>query len=132
MAGKRRTAAKLARMEASDTFVARTRASTRGGPAGLVPRLAGVRWDRVARVALLVVLVAILILYIGPARSYWTTWNESKAKQAEVAELEKENKRLKQRAAALRDPATVEEEARKLGMVAPDERAYSVTGIKQR
>ena len=33
----------------------------------------GIRWDRVSRVALLVVLLGMLFLYIGPARSYWST-----------------------------------------------------------
>ena len=88
-----------------------------------------IRWDRVGRVALLVVLVGVLALYINPARSYFTTWHESKSRGAEVAALEKENERLRARRDELRNPAALEREARELGMVRPGERAYVVEGL---
>jgi cell division protein FtsB len=90
---------------------------------------ARVRWDRVARVALLVVLVGVIGLYVGPARSWVSTLSESKSRNAEVARLERENERLRQRRAQLRDPQALEREARRLGMVKPGERAYVVEGL---
>lgn len=89
----------------------------------------GVRWDRVGRVALLLVLGLIVLLYVGPARSYVTTWQEAKRKRAEVRRLERENVRLQARRRAFADPRRVELEARRLGMVRPGERAFVIQGL---
>jgi hypothetical protein len=89
----------------------------------------GIRWDRVGRIGLLVVLVGILGLYVGPARSYFSTRGEAGVKRAEVQRLQRENVRLRQRRAALRSPKALEREARRLGMVRPGERAYVVRGL---
>jgi cell division protein FtsB len=86
----------------------------------------GIRWDRVSRVTLLVVLLGILFLYIGPARSYWSTVQEAKHRRAEVSDLKRENAKLRAHRAALRNPASLEREARRLGMVRPGERSYVV------
>ena len=83
-----------------------------------------VRWDRVGRVALLVVLGGVLLLYAGPARSYWQTWRESRAKHAELRRLEGEHARLLERRRELREPASLMREARRLGMVRRGERAF--------
>lgn len=86
----------------------------------------GIRWDRVGRVALLLVLGLLLLLYIRPASSYVSTWQESKQRHAEVKRLERENVKLRARRAALRDNEALELEARRLGMVKPGERAFVV------
>jgi cell division protein FtsB len=86
----------------------------------------GIRWDRVSRVALLVVLLGMLFLYVGPARSYWSTVQEAKHRRAEVSRLKHENTKLRARRDALRNPAALEREARRLGMVRPGERSYVV------
>lgn len=88
-----------------------------------------VRWDRVGRVALLVVLVVIAALYVNPARALWSAWQESKQRQAQVRALERERDMLARRVRALRDPVVIEAEARRLGMVRPGERPYVVTGL---
>ncbi len=88
-----------------------------------------IRWDRVGRVALLCVLVAIVLLYIGPARSYWTARGEAERKNAEVTRLEREHARLKERRKALTQPQTLEAEARKLGYVKPGEQAYVIEDL---
>jgi cell division protein FtsB len=90
---------------------------------------ARIHWERVGRIALLVVLVGVLALYVNPLRSYVTTWNESKSRNADVAQLERENARLRARRAELRDDRALEREARRLGMVRPGERAYVVEGL---
>jgi len=92
--------------------------------AGRGRRTAGIRWDRVGRVALLMVLAFILFLYVGPAKTYVATLKESSARSTEVQRLAGENQRLRERRAALRDPAVLEAEARRLGMVRPGERPY--------
>ena len=93
------------------------------------PARGGVRWDRVGRVALLLVLGLILLLYLGPARSFYSTWQESHSKRDQVRGLTAENARLNARRRALGDPRTLEAEARKLGMVRPTERAFVVKGL---
>jgi cell division protein FtsB len=80
-------------------------------------------------VGLLIVLVAILGLYVGPARSYFATRSQAAEKRAVVQKLQRDNAKLKARARALRDPAALEREARRLGMVRPGERAYVVKGL---
>lgn len=91
--------------------------------------MAQIRWDRVGRVALLFVLVGILALYVGPARSYFTTKTEAAEKRSEVLRLEREHDRLLERRKALRDPATLEREARALGYVKPGEKAYAIEDL---
>ena len=93
---------------------------------------ARIRWDRVGRVALLLVLLLIVYLYVGPVRSWWSTWQDSKAKQAQVQRLEHENAQLRARRAALGTPKALEREARRMGMVRPDERPFVVRGLPQR
>lgn len=91
-----------------------------------------VRWDRVGRMALLFVGVLLIYLYIGPLTSYVSTWQEASSQRADVAELREENRKLRERRRQLRDPAILEREARKLGMVPADERAFVVKGLAGR
>ena len=88
-----------------------------------------IRWDRIGRIALLLVLLGVLALYVNPARSWWSTKQESAQRGAEVAELERENARLRARRAQLKDPRFLENEARRLGMVKPGERGFVIEGL---
>jgi len=94
-----------------------------------LPARAHVRWDRVGRIALLLVLLGVLALYINPLRSYWSTRQESAQRAREVHDLKRENEVLRARRDRLKDPRTLEAEARRLGMVRPGERAYVVEGL---
>ncbi|WP_205699507.1 septum formation initiator family protein [Conexibacter sp. SYSU D00693] len=89
----------------------------------------GIRWDRIGRVGLLVVLVGLLYLYVGPTITYVETWREAGSRRAEVQKLKVENRKLRERRAALQDPRVLEAEARRLGMVKPGERGYIVKGL---
>lgn len=88
-----------------------------------------VRWDRVGRVALLVVLLLVALAYVGPARSLLSTWQTSNAKHAQLRDLQREHAALLRRVHQLRDPRTVQAEARRLGMVRPGEQSYVVQGL---
>ncbi|MDO8185938.1 septum formation initiator family protein [Conexibacter sp. JD483] len=90
-----------------------------------------VRWDRVGRIALLLLLAGVVALYVQPARSYVSTWRDSNAKQQQVSELQREHDALEARSRSLREPRTVETEARRLGMVRPGERPYVVSGLPE-
>src|SRR5918911_412471 len=91
---------------------------------------AGVRWDRVGRVTLLLVLAGILLLYVGPAVTYVQTWRESKARQADLRALQRENARLLARRRALEDPQSLVLEARAMGLVRRGERAFVIEGLR--
>ncbi len=88
-----------------------------------------VRWDRIGRLALLFVALLLIYLYINPARTYLATWQESRTKRDEVSQLQREHAELGRRSRALRAKGSVETEARRLGMVKRDERAYVVRGL---
>jgi cell division protein FtsB len=88
-----------------------------------------IRWDRVGRVALLCVLALVLFLYVGPTRSWISTYGEAKRKRAEVAQLKDRNAELRARKAYLKRPSSLEREARRLGMVKAGERAYVIEGL---
>ena len=81
------------------------------------------------RIALLCVLAGVVYLYIGPTRTWISTYREAKERRAVVAELREENDRLRDRRDALRRPAVVEAEARGLGMVRDGEKAFVVRGL---
>jgi cell division protein FtsB len=91
----------------------------------------GIRWDRVGRVALLVVLIGVVALAVGPAINLLSTWQEANARNAQVERLERENAKLRARKQALNDEATLEREARRLGFVKPGERPYVVRGLPE-
>jgi len=93
------------------------------------PRRSSIRWDRLGRVALMSTLVVILLLYLSPAKHWLEQSSTARAHEEELRELNTENQRLKRRVGALRDPDALEREARKLGMVRQDERAYVIQGL---
>lgn len=112
---------------ASGTATARAPRRRASASAGL--KAGGIRWDRVGRVALLALLGVILLMYVSPAKHWWEASRTASAQSQELQHLEAENKRLKERAATLKNPDTLELEARKLGMTRSDERAFSVDGL---
>ena len=88
-----------------------------------------VRWDRIGRIALLFVGLLLIYLYINPLRTYVSTYQEAKTKRGEVAALQQEHDALLRRQRELRSRGSIETEARRLGMVRRDERAYVVRGL---
>ena len=103
---------------------ATARAPRRRASAGL--KAGGIRWDRLGRVALLVLLGAILLMYVSPAKHWWESTRTAAAQSQELQHLEAENERLRERSELLEDPDTLELEARKLGMTRSDERAFVI------
>jgi cell division protein FtsB len=85
-----------------------------------------IRWDRVGRWALICVFAFVIYLYIGPARTWVSTYAEAKRKREDVAALRGENQALRERRRQLARRGAVELEARKLGMVKAGEKLYVV------
>ncbi len=88
-----------------------------------------VRWDRVGRVSLLVVLTAVAGVYMQQGLRYLSTRAQDKQQQRIVQQLSRENAALLREQNSLNNPATIERDARVLGMVRPGERPYVVTGL---
>lgn len=95
----------------------------------VAPRRSGatrVNWERLGRIALVVVLFAVLASYLNPVVNFVQTWHDARTGKEHLVELQRENAALKQRSRALSDPAVLVREARKQGMVRPGEQAYVI------
>jgi cell division protein FtsB len=88
-----------------------------------------IRWDRLGRIALVLVLFAVLVSYLNPLVNLLQAWQGSKSSTAELAQLKQERVELTRRLREVSSPATLEREARRLGMVKPGEHAYIVHGL---
>jgi cell division protein FtsB len=94
-------------------------------------RRARVRWDRLGRTTLLIVLVIVAGLYMQHTLSYLSTRSQTDQQVSIVHQLTRDNARLLRQQRALNNPATIAQDARALGMVRPGERPYVVTGLKR-
>ncbi len=88
-----------------------------------------VNWERLGRVALVIVLFAVLASYLNPVVNFVHAWQASKASKQQLISLAKQNADLRRQASADSSGAVLVREARKLGMVRPGERAYVVHGL---
>ncbi len=88
-----------------------------------------IRWDRIGRIGLLVVLIVVAGLYVQQALAYLSVRGQAHEQQSLVRNLQRQNAALTRQQSSLRNPATVEREARRLGMVRLGERPYVITGL---
>jgi cell division protein FtsB len=88
-----------------------------------------IRWDRVGRVALVLVLFGVMVSYLNPLVNLVDAWRDSKASEERLIELRAKHDKLTQQVRDAGTPLVLEREARKLGMVRPGERAYVVRGL---
>ena len=92
-------------------------------------RAGAIRWDRLGRHALRLLFIGVVLLYIHPLLSIWSTRQDAGKRRAEVVRLAEEKRVLQRRITALRGDKALEREARRLGMVRRGERAYVITGL---
>jgi hypothetical protein len=92
-------------------------------------RQSRVRWDKVGRVALVLVFAAVMASYVSPALNFFDAWRDSKSERSSLAELQAENAKLHQRLATVDGSDAAERAARKGGMVQVGEGAYYVRGL---
>jgi cell division protein FtsB len=90
---------------------------------------ARVRWDRVGRVAMALVAIALFYLYVSAGVRMLSTIGQARSDSGAVAALQRENVLLTREHAALGRRNTLEEEARRLGMSKKDEIQYLVSGL---
>ena len=112
----------------------RSRSATRRRPAARKARPSArsgpsrIKWDRVGRVALTLVLVAVLYSYLGPSVDFVKTYTGTTAAKAKLHDLLGQNRRLHDRIQSAEDPLVVEHEARAQGMVAEGETPVVIRG----
>jgi hypothetical protein len=93
------------------------------------PAGARVRWDRLGRAAMLCVLAALVYLYLSVGVHMLSTWRQSHRDSAAVIAMEHEHTLLLRQHATLSSQATLEGEARQLGMMKKGEQPYLVSGL---
>jgi cell division protein FtsB len=100
------------------------RPAARSGPSRI-------KWDRVGRVALTIVLAAVLYSYLNPAIDFVKTYTATTAAKAKLHELQHVNRRLHRQVQSAEDPIVVDREARAQGMVSPGETPIVIHGLNR-
>lgn len=119
-----------ARAYAAGRAAPRRRPAARRRPAPR-RRQSRVNWDRLGRVALTIVLAAIMVSYLNPLIGFVHSYRGSGAAKQRLQELMVENRSLHRRVQASDDPVIVEREARRQGLIQPGERPYVVHGLNR-
>jgi cell division protein FtsB len=88
-----------------------------------------VRWDRIGRVGLLVVLCVVAGVYVQQALAYLAVRSQADHQRAIVHQLSRANAGLRAQQTSLNSEATIVSDARALGMVRVGEHPYEVTGL---
>jgi cell division protein FtsB len=110
------------RAYAAPRRASRRRVGRRTGPSRI-------RWDKLGRIALVLVLFFVLASYLNPLVNLLQAWQGSKSSEAQLTQLKQEKTELRQQLRGVSSPAALEREARRLGMVKPGEHAYIVHGL---
>ena len=90
---------------------------------------AGVRWDRVGRLAMLFVLAALLYLYLSAGVHMLSKWSQARRDARAAVALQREHGQLMRQHRVLGEQRTIEVEARQLGMIRPGEQPYVASGL---
>jgi cell division protein FtsB len=88
-----------------------------------------IHWDRVGRVALTLVLFAVLYSYLNPVIDFVKTYTATTAAKAQLHKAQHENTRLHWRVQHADDPVVINAKARAQGMIAPGEKPIVVRGL---
>ena len=79
----------------------------------------------------MLVLFGVMVSYLNPLVGLLQAWQGSKASEQQLSELKQEKVDLTHQLRDASSPATLEREARRLGMVKPGEHAYVVHGLNR-
>jgi len=110
---------------ASGTYARSPRASAKTLPGQRV------RWDRLGRIAMLIVLIALVYLYASTGIRMLSTWRHAHRDSALVSKLEREHRALVTQHNKLSSQSALEGEARQLGLMHAGEQPYVVTHLPQ-
>ncbi len=123
------SASQARQARASAYSARRTSGPSAGALAPALGAMARVRWDRLGRLAMALVALALVYLYLSAGVRMLSTWQQARGDSATVVALEHENVRLAREHEALGRRGTLEDEARLLGMTHKDEQQYLVAGL---
>lgn len=93
------------------------------------PQPVRVPWDRLARTAMLGVMVVLAYFYLSAGLRLLSAWGEGRHDSAQVHELEAQNRVLRRQRSSVSSPGAVQAQARRLGMIRQGEQAYVVSGL---
>jgi len=88
-----------------------------------------IHWDRVGRVALTLVLAAVLYSYLNPLIDFVKTYTATTAARIQLHEAQHENTRLHWRIQHAGDPVVLDARARAQGMTDPGENPMVIRGL---
>jgi hypothetical protein len=88
-----------------------------------------IKWDRLGRIALTLVIAAVLYSYLHPTIAFFQTYTGTSAAKAKRHELLRENRALHERIKSSKDQLVIEREGRAQGMVAEGETPTVVHGL---
>jgi len=120
---------------ASGAHAPRRASSARRRPAARKRRPAArrggtrIKWDRIGRIALVVVLGAVIYSYLNPAIDFVKTYTATTAAKAKLHEQLRENRRLHGEVQSADEAIVIDRKARAQGMVAPGEAPIVVRGL---
>jgi cell division protein FtsB len=89
-----------------------------------------IKWDRVGRIALVLVLFTVAYSYLNPAINLFDTYRSTTAAKEEFQTLLHENKQLHRQVQSADEPPVVAAAARKQGMVAEGETPFVLRGLR--
>lgn len=89
-----------------------------------------IKWDRVGRIALVLVLFAVAYSYLNPAIDLFKTYQSTTAAKAEFHTLLRENKSLHRAIQSADEPAVVERIARSQGLAGEGETTFVLHGLR--
>ena len=90
-----------------------------------------IHWDRVGRVALVLVLFGDLLSYIGPSLNFFDAWRDSRASTRRSPSCGPRTRSCASGSTTISGADAASAAARKMGMAAPGEGAYVVRGLNR-
>ena len=90
-----------------------------------------IKWDRVGRIVLVLVIVGLVFSYIGPLYNLAKTYRQAGASKVQLHQVQDRHAQLERRVRHVQSDAVLRREARRQGMVAPGEQAWVVNGISE-
>ena len=88
-----------------------------------------IRWDRAFRTVMLGVFALVVVVGVQAGIAYLHARSQADQQLAIVQSLARANRALIKEQRSLRNPVTIVQDARALGMVRAGEKAYVVTGL---
>ncbi len=94
------------------------------------PGAGRIHWDRFGRVVFAIVIVVLVVAMIKPVWNAIHTYRLAGQTKVRLHQAQAEHDMLERQVRRARSDATLKREARRQGMIGPDEEAWVVNGVK--